>query len=376
MPLRTKQRRIARMQAAAAAAANPAPTRSFDPDAAATGDGLFGLDCALNDAKVVVIPVPFEATTSYRPGTAGGPAAVLKASKQVDLEDLQYGPVWKSGIAMVPVPEGFERMARSARRAAEPIIQQGGVDPASKELARALAQINSASERVHQYVATEARRILDRGALPAVLGGDHSCPFGLIQELAARHRGLGVLQIDAHADLRERFEGFDWSHASIFHNVMTKIRGVDRLVQVGIRDFGLGEKQFVERSKGRVRCFYDQEMRDRQFMGGPRGTWHAICKDIVAELPKHVYISFDIDGLSPELCPNTGTPVPGGLSFAEVCHLLLQVAQSGRTVVGFDLCEVANGRSTSDWNANVGARTLYKLIGCMVASQPQKTIKQ
>lgn len=340
----------------------------FDPDAAATGDGLFGLDTRVEDARVVVIPVPFDATTSYRPGTAAGPSVVLEASKQVDLEDLQYGAIWRAGIAMLPVSVRIAALSRKARAAAEPVISAGGAKAGNARHAKAVAAVNAASEAVHGYVAGEAARILDRGQIPALLGGDHASPFGLIAELAERHPGMGILQIDAHADLRDSFEGFAWSHASIFHNVMTRLPRVGRLVQVGIRDFGAREADFVAASKGRVRCFYDQHLRDRQFKGGARGTWSAICRDIVAALPREVYISFDIDGLSPDHCPNTGTPVAGGLSFPETCHLLEALAKSGRRVVGFDLCEVAPGRE-GDWDANVGARVLYKLLGCAIASQ-------
>jgi len=339
---------------------------SFDPDAAATGDGLFGLSTTPAAASVVVIPVPFDATTSYRPGTAGGPAAVLEASKQVDLEDLQYGPVWQAGIAMNPISRKIAALSKSARKAAEPVIAAGGAEPGNRTHAKALAAVNAASASVNEFVAHEARAILDRGAIPALLGGDHASPFGLIEELAKRHKGLGVLQIDAHMDLREAFEGFTFSHASIYHNVMTRIPRVSKLVQVGIRDFGSRERAFAENSMSRVKVFYDQAIRDRQFAGTP---WGAIAKDIVAALPKEVYISFDIDGLSPDHCPNTGTPVPGGLSFPEVCHLLEMLAKSGRRIVGFDLVEVAPGPNGEDWNANVGARVLYKMLGATLKSQ-------
>ena len=356
-----------------AAPAAPAATSQFDPDAAATGDGLFGLDTRVEDARIVVIPVPFDATTSYRPGTAAGPAAVLEASKQVDLEDLQYGPVWKAGFAMLPIPKDIAALSKSARRAAEPVIAAGGAVPGNRAHAKAIEAVNAASERVHGYVAREAERILDRGAIPALLGGDHASPFGLIAELSQRHPGMGILQIDAHADLREEFEGFRWSHASIFHNVMTRLPGVGRLVQVGIRDFGMRERAFVEQSEGRVQCFYDQHLRDRQFRNGAKGaahgSWSAICADIVKSLPREVYISFDIDGLTPDHCPNTGTPVPGGLTFPEMCHLLEVLAKSGRRVIGFDLCEVSPGAGDGEWNANVGARTLYKLLGCTLRSR-------
>ncbi len=327
------------------AASAPAPAQEgFDPDAAATGDGLFGLDTKPEHAAVVVIPVPFDATTSYRPGTAKGPSHVLDASMQVDLQDLQYGAIWEHGLAMLPVPRAIAALSRTARAAAEPVIRAGGAVSGNRRHDAAVAKVNAASERVHDYVSREARRILERGSIPAVLGGDHASPFGLIAELAKRHPGLGILQIDAHADLRDAFEGFAWSHASIFHNVMTRISEVGRLVQVGIRDVGRREIEFVEQSRGRVKAFYDQALRDRQFSSA---TWHRLCKEIVKTLPREVYISFDIDGLSPELCPHTGTPVPGGLSFAEMCHLLEVLATSGRRVVGFDLCEVVPGRAAS-----------------------------
>jgi agmatinase len=343
----------------------PIVPAGFDPDAAATGDGLFGLETRPEDARLVVIPVPFDATTSYRAGTALGPAHVLEASKQVDLEDIQYGPIWQGGIAMLPIPRDIATLSKRARAAAEPIIRAGGAEAGNRTHAKAIATVNAASERVHGYVAAASERILDRGAIPAVLGGDHASPFGLLAELSLRHPGMGILQIDAHADLRDSFEGFAWSHASIFHNVMTRLPGVKRLVQVGIRDVGAREVEFVGRSKGRVKTFYDQRLRDRQYAGA---TWTTLCKDIIAALPREVYVSFDIDGLTADLCPRTGTPVPGGLAFPEVCHLLELLADSGRRVIGFDLCEVAPGAPDDEWNGCVGARVLYKLAGCALES--------
>jgi len=369
MPQRSRTTRSSSSVSKSATRKAPVIPANFDPDAAATGDGLFGLSTPVEEANLVVIPVPYDATTSYRPGTARGPAAVLEASKQVDLEDLQYGPVWRAGVAMLPIPRDIAALSKKTRAAAEPVIEAGGAEPGNRAHAKALAAVNAASEKVNAHVAKEARAILDRGAIPALLGGDHASPFGLIRELAERHPGLGVLQIDAHADLREAFEGFTYSHASIYHNVMTRIPKVGKLVQVGIRDFGSRERAFAEGSRGRIEVFYDQAMRDRQFAGGPRGAWSALCADIVKSLPKEVYISFDIDGLTPDHCPHTGTPVPGGLTFPEVCHLLEVLSKSGKKVVGFDLCEVAPGTPGDDWDANVGARVLYKLLGCTLRTQ-------
>ena len=140
----------------------------------------------------------------------------------------------------------------------------------------------------------------------------------------------------------------------------------DKAVVVFLGEPHPREVAFVERSKGRVRTFYDQRLRDMQFGGA---TWTAVCRRIIATLPKTVYISFDIDGLTSEHCPHTGTPVPGGVTFPEVCHLLELLAHSGRRVVGFDLCEVAPGAKGDEWNGTVGARVLYKLLGCTLRSQ-------
>ena len=338
----------------------------FDPDAAATGDGLFGLDVRPQDAAVVVIPVPFEATTSYGGGTSRGPSAVLEASRQVDLLDRDFGPAWEAGIAMLPIPKHVEALSRSAKRAATPVVEAGGAQPGNARHAKAVAAVNAAGDRVNAWVRSHAERVLADGKLPVVLGGDHSCPYGSIAAVAARHPGVGILHVDAHADLRDAYEGFTWSHASIFHAVMTTLPGVGKLVQVGIRDFGSRELAMVESSRGRIETFFEADVRARMFAGA---TWDEECRRVVERLPREVHVSFDIDGLSPDLCPHTGTPVPGGLSFAECCHLLRTLAASGRRVVGVDLCEVTPGPKGDAWDANVGARVLYKLIGCALATR-------
>jgi agmatinase len=347
--------------------ARPAPAPAFDPDAAARpGSGLFGLPHRPADARVVVIPVPMDATTSYRPGTARAPRAVLEASRQVDLWDREYGAVYEGGIAMVSVPARLTALNTRARRAAVPVIAAGGARRGDARHRRALDLVDDAGARVNAWVKARAREALDRGQIPVVLGGDHASPFGLVDELGERHGSLGILHVDAHHDLREAYEGFRWSHASIFWNVLAGIPSVSKLVQVGIRDFGHAEMRMVEESAGRVEAFYEADLRDSLARGE---TWDAACHRIVATLPDTVYVSFDIDGLSPDLCPHTGTPVPGGLGFSEACHLLRTLALSGKRVVGADLCEVVPGPRGDEWDASVGARLLYKIIGCATTSQ-------
>jgi agmatinase len=341
-------------------------TRAFDPSAPALHEGLFGLPWTPDTAQVVVIPVPWEATVSYGSGTAQGPEAVLRASRQVDLLDRETGRPYEAGIAMLPISPEVRAWSDEARRRALPVIEAGGPgdDPG---LRAAVAAVDALGERLNTWLYEETSRRLDAGRLVAVLGGDHSAPYGAIRALAERHPGLGVLHVDAHADLRRAYEGFRWSHASIMFNVLSELPAVSRLVQVGIRDYSDEEDALIRANSERIVTFFDPDVRKQVFDGDP---WTRIALRIVATLPKEVYVSFDIDGLDPALCPHTGTPVLGGLSFPEACHLLRLLVESGRTIVGLDLCEVApEAGGRSEWDGNVGARVLYKEIGFALMSR-------
>jgi agmatinase len=331
---------------------------TFDPNAAAAPDsGIFGLPHTPDEARVVLIPVPWEATVSYGGGTSKGPAAVLEASKQVDLLDLETGKPYEVGIALLPEAAQVVAWNEAAKRAAAPVIEVGGADGDPK-LAANVREVEALGERLNAWVEAETTRWLERGKLVGLLGGDHSTPFGAIAAHARRYPGLGILHFDAHADLRDAYEGFRWSHASIMKNVLDRIPGVERIVQVGIRDLCEEELHEIEASAGRVKAFFDVDLKARLQDGEP---WAKIARSVVAELPQQVYVSFDIDGLDPALCPNTGTPVVGGLSFSEATCVMKEVVKSGRRIVGFDLNEVAPGED--EWDANVGARVLYKEIG-------------
>lgn len=336
---------------------------TFDPDAAATsGSGIYGLPFTPDEAKVVIVPVPFEATTSYGGGTSKGPAAVLEASKQVDLFDHETGKPYEAGIAMLDIPRKVVRWNAEAKRLAAPVIAKGGaVDRATRSAA---AKVNAIGEKVNEWVYAETRTLLTGGCMPVVLGGDHSVPFGAIRAYAEAYPDLGILHLDAHADLRDAYEGFTWSHASIFHNVMTRIGGVGKLVQVGVRDVGQAESRMIAASEGRIVTFFDSDLAAAKEEGTP---FARIADQIVAQLPEDIYLSWDIDGLDPTLCPGTGTPVPGGLSWNEAIGLLRAVRRSGKRIVGLDLCEVSPGET--EWDANVGARLLYKMIGFALLTQ-------
>jgi agmatinase len=332
----------------------------FDPDAAgAPGSGIFGLPSTREESRIILLPVPFDATTSYGNGTARGPDAIFDASMQVDLYDRRFGRVYERGIYMVESSERIASLSEKARKLAAPLIEKGGAEPGNALDAAAVAKADAACEEVNAFTYDHTRAVLKEGKAPGLVGGDHSTPFGAIRACADHAGSLGILHIDAHMDLRKAFEGFRYSHASIMHNVLSTVPQVVKLVQVGIRDFGEGEMDFGIEQGARVHTYFDDQWAE-ELLGGT--SFGDLCKRAVSMLPQNVYVSFDIDALDPSLCPHTGTPVPAGLSFNQASLLLDALKQSSKKVVGFDLVEVCPG-SDDEWDANVGARVLYKLCG-------------
>lgn len=335
----------------------------FDPGAPASSkDGVFGLPFSRGDARLLYLPVPWEATTSYGGGTSRGPAAILRASAQVDLYDADVERPYAAGLHMLAEAREVKAWNRAAKAAALRVLRalEAGRAPPSA----ALRTANALGERLNAWVRRETAAIIASGKIPGLVGGDHSTPFGAMQAAVERWPGLGVLHFDAHHDTREAYEGFVWSHASIFHNVMSRLP-VRKLTQVGIRDFSEDERRFCRRLGPRCEVFYDRDLSRARFAGRP---FDRSARAIVKTLPKDVWVSFDIDGLDPRFCPGTGTPVPGGLDFQEANHILRALVASGRRIVGFDLNEVSP-RKGSEWDANVGARLLYKLSAWTLASQ-------
>ncbi|MCJ8166649.1 agmatinase family protein [Pontibacter sp. E15-1] len=340
---------------------------SFDPNGVGdSSGGLFGLPFTIDESEVVIIPTPWEVTVSYSAGTAQGPQAVKDASPQLDLYEPHIKDAWKLGIAMEEISEEWAATSNMLRDKAEAYIkwlEAGSPEEDTAQFENLPAEVTQKGQEFLQWLKQKALNYLEQGKLVGVLGGDHSTPLGLMHALADKHEEYGILQIDAHADLREAYEGFAFSHASIMYNAL-KLPQVKKLVQVGIRDICQAEAELAEQSNGRVTIFYDAVLKENMYGGD---SWKKECKKIIAQLPQKVYISFDIDGLDPKLCPATGTPVPGGLEFEQAMFLIKQLVKSGREIIGFDLCEVAPG--DSEWNGNVGARVLLKLCNLMAASQ-------
>lgn len=335
--------------------------QNFDPNGPVAADSLWGLPFDVDTAALVVIPVPWEVTVSYGTGTAGAPSAVLAASSQVDLENDAFPGAWKRGVAMAPERDDVKRLNAATRPKALGVIQALARDSQGVDGHReALESVNRACETMVSLVRRDAAGLLDRGKLVGVLGGDHSVALGLIQELAERHPGFGILHVDAHCDLRNAYEGFVHSHASIMRNAL-ELDGLATLVQVGVRDYCEEEVAVVDESAGAIRLYTDRALSIRSFGGD---TWASVADEIIGSLPVDVYVSFDVDGLDPSLCPGTGTPVPGGLAYEQALYLVEQIRATERNIIGFDLCEVS---ASSEWDANVGARLLYRLSSAALA---------
>lgn len=336
----------------------------FDPNGIGVNGTIFGLPFDEKTADLILLPIPWEVTVSYEAGTAKGPQHIMDASTQVDLYQKDIVEAWKMGVHMLPIDEKLNQVSDTNRTLAEAYLDhlEAGTEQ-SEEAIELLKKVNTACEEMIASVKQQTLQQLNHNKLIGLVGGDHSTPLGAMQAMAEKYDSFGILQIDAHMDLRKSYENFEYSHASIMYNAL-KLPQVSSLVQVGIRDYCEEEVQFVKKANERVVVFFDEDIKNGMFEGE---SWTIICDRIIKELPENVFVSFDIDGLRPELCPNTGTPVPGGLSFSEATYLLTKLVKNGKKIIGFDLNEVAPG--DNDWNGNVGARLLYRLCNLMGVSR-------
>lgn len=334
---------------------------NFDPSQPGLADeSIFGLPFSADESEIIIIPVPWEVTVSYGSGASEGPEAVLNASFQVDLHHQEFPNLWKQGIYL-DLNDQTQKWATNSNKfksMAQPIIDAltaGEVIESLPALQSDLDKINKACKDLNEEVKQRTLYWLKKGKKVALLGGDHATPLGYYQALATKYDNFGILHLDAHMDLRIAYEGFTYSHASIMYNAL-QIPQISKIVQIGIRDFC---KQEAETALSERVCVHtDMDLKSAQFKGT---TWHDQCLQIIASLPNNVLISFDIDALYTWYCPNTGTPVPGGISFEQATYLLSLLASSDKCIIGFDLVEVAPGND--DWDGNVGARLLYHLCG-------------
>ena len=334
---------------------------NFDPNGVGIANGnIFGFPVNQENANIVITPIPWDATASYGKGTSNGPQAILNASTQLDFYHFELEKAWETKVFMSPISKEWKKINDDlCLRGMEYIrfLEEGGTVENSPEFTLLIHEINEAQIALKNNLKEKAIQLIQEGKIPVVLGGEHSTPLGLIEAIDSQNQAFGILQIDAHADLRDAYEGFQQSHASIMFNVVNNCKNLQKLVQVGIRDVAQSEIDLIEQSS-KITTFFDWKIKQELYEGK---TWKSIVNDIIQELPQRVYISFDIDGLKPYLCPNTGTPVAGGFELEEINYLFFSLIDAGKEIIGFDLNEVGDD-SSSDWDANVGARALWNLV--------------
>ena len=340
---------------------------NFDPNSVGNpNNNIFGLPFTEEDARLVLLPVPWEVTVSFGAGTSRAPEHIFNASLQVDLFDPDVIDGWKQGFYMRPSDKKLLMKSDYLRHEAELLIDyisKGDNVDDNKFMKKSRREINEGSLFMNQWVFDQTKELLEKGKLVGLVGGDHSTPLGYMKALAEKHEAFGVLQIDAHCDLRSAYEGFKYSHASVMYNALEEIPQITKMVQVGIRDYCEEEWEYIKKSNFKVACYFDKDIKERQYEGQ---TWKQITDEIVQQLPEKVYLSFDIDGLDPKLCPGTGTPVSGGFEVEQVLYLVRKVIESGRKLIGFDLNEVGVGETEVD--ANVAARILFRLCNLLIKS--------
>ncbi len=340
---------------------------NFNPNSASNpNNNIFGLPFTEDDASIVLLPVPWEVTVSYSAGTSRSPDHIFKASMQVDLFD-QYCPnIWHKGYFMKDIDKKILIKSDYLRKEAElyiDYITKGSLVEDNKFMSKSLREINSGSIMMNNWVYEQTKQLLEKDKLVGLVGGDHSTALGYYKSLGEKYGSFGILQIDAHCDLRKSYEGFTYSHASIMYNASNEVPEIERLVQVGIRDYSEEEWDYACASNQKIIIYLDDQLKQRQFEGE---NWSSIADSIVHKLPDKIYISFDIDGLDPKLCPHTGTPVPGGLQAEQAFYLFKKIIECGKKIIGFDLVEVGVGEN--DWDSNVGARILFKLCNFLMQS--------
>ncbi len=285
-------------------------------------DNFLGLPAGLSEyrrSKYAVLPIPYDSTVSFQTGTRGGPRAIITASQQVELFDEEYSREFTDqGVATL--------------------------HPVAPEM--------SGPDDMHESICEAARPVVSAGKFLIGLGGEHSITSGLVRAVKRKYAKLSVLQIDAHADLRDSYEGTPFSHASAMRRVMDL--GVP-VVGVGIRNYSAEEHRFMK--KHRIQPVTPREAR-------LNADW---IQQVVDRLTENVYVTIDIDGFDPAYAPGTGTPEPGGLDWFQVSDLLKATAMF-RRIVAADVVEVIPmpGSMQTEFLA---AKLVYKLIAHIEANR-------
>ncbi len=327
----------------------------FDPEGVGIRNGnIFGFPYSEEEAEVLIIPVTWDATASFGKGTAKGPQAILDASVQLDFYHPEIKSAWERKIHMLPISQDLLEVNNHFLKQTEEYInylEEGGSLDASPSFKIMLEEVEKAQNNIKNGLKSRVLDCFDKGKFPIILGGEHSVSLGAIEAAAEKFGEITIVQLDAHADLRDSYEGFKQSHASIMFNAL-KLRSIKEIRALGIRDVSNSEVELA--STERVKTVYGWDLSEKEFKGD---SWDSICMEMLEGISGPVYLTVDIDVLDPSNCPNTGTPVPGGWSFKQLKYFLSKLRNKGLNIVAADLVEVAD----KDWDANVGARVLWEL---------------
>lgn len=348
----------------------------FNPNDPAGKKTIFGLpDFTREESKLVIIPACWAPTLSYRTGTEYAPAQILNSSRQIDLYFDLYPKAWQEGIMMLPIKENEIMKTQSLREEIQYLREKKGSVAGYQEM---LSRINDDCHfKMNQPLFETSEHLLHQKKIPAVVGGDHSAPFGAMQALSKisleQNKKFSLLHIDAHMDLRRRYEGLEFSHASAIYNYL-QFDALERIVQVGIRDFCQEEDRLALSTEERIKRFTNKNMRRDFYRSGRK--WDDVTEEIIDSLnTQDVYVTIDMDGFDPKLCPNTGTPVPGGLEYEEFIYLIERMVVAGRRIIGFDICETGVAEKKVDatcYDTDVAARLLWQMSCYALWSEYEK----
>jgi agmatinase len=327
----------------------------FDPEGVGIRNGnIFGFPYSEEEAEVLIIPVTWDATASFGKGTAQGPEAILEASVQLDFFHPEVENAWERKIHMLPISRDLLEVNQHFLKQTEEYIsylEEGGLLENSPSFKIMLEEVEKAQKNIQVGLRNRVLDCFKKGKFPITLGGEHSVSLGAIEAAAEKFGEISIVQLDAHADLRNSYEGFEQSHASIMYNAL-KLSGVKEIHSLGIRDVSNSEVCLAK--KDRVKTGYGWDISSKELKGK---DWDSICDEMLEGISAPVYLTVDVDLLDPSYCPNTGTPVPGGWSFNQLKYFLSKLRNKGLNIVAADLVEVAN----AEWDANVGARILWEL---------------
>ncbi|UCD85289.1 MAG: agmatinase [Deltaproteobacteria bacterium] len=279
---------------------------------------FLGYDYGIDQAQILILPIPYEQTVSYRPGTREGPRAIITASQELETYDEEL----------------------------EQETYQLGIHTLEK-----FGPIMSGPKEMIASVQKKASELLKPGKFLVTLGGEHSLSFGLVKAFREKHPSLSVLQLDAHADLRDSYQGTPFSHAS----VMSRIQEIVPTVQVGIRSLSLEESRLIKERQ--LPVYFARDIR--------RGDdW---MEKAIERLSPQIYLTIDLDVLDPSIMPSVSNPEPGGFSWEDLLRFL-RLLNTRREIIGFDIMELAPipGNIAPDFLA---AKLTYRLLGYIFSNK-------